>query len=447
MALININDNSNKAKGDCSLIEPLINRIVNKTLKKLEEEGIFVFPEILKDSEDITKNQIIVKEIDNCYCTGNVMGFIGYEDKRLIIGSRFAESKDSDYFFQYILNKVLEFPNIVDLKTDANQDEKLFNYLIFIFPYLLKRAMRKGIYKVYENHEYNDNNIKGTIDFARHIKLNTPFIGNIAYNQREFTRDNKLMELIRHTIEFIKIKSYGTVVLSKVKDEVKRVIEITNAYNYYDRNKIIDYNLRKRLRHAYYKEYIELQQLCLLILQYRKHQLGYGNKRIYGILFDGAWMWEEYVNTIIKDKFYHPMNKGSKYPQELFCDENEKQSGLIYPDFIGKDIQNRIIADAKYKPVDHIRNKDYLQVLAYMYRFDSKEGYYIYPDNRKGGQTRYELLQGAKFNTEKSVKSRQDKIVVVKYGFKIPQNSVDYKSFERSIAESEDKLQKEFGIG
>ena len=120
---------------------------------------------------------------------------------------------------------------------------------------------------------------------------------------------------------------------------------------------------------------------------------------------------------------------------------------MIYPDFIGRDIQNRIIADAKYKLIDNIGNKDYLQVLAYMYRFDSKEGYYIYPDNRKGGQTRYELLQGAKFNTEKSVKSRQDKIVVVKYGFKIPQNSVDYKSFERSIAESEDKLQKEFGIG
>lgn len=99
----------------------------------------------------------------------------------------------------------------------------------------------------------------------------------------------------------------------------------------------------------------------------------------------------------------------------MFCDENEKQNGLIYPDFIRRDIQNRIIADAKYKPIDNIGNKDYLHVLAYMYRFDSKEGYYIYPDNRKGGQTWYELLQGAKFSTEKSVKSRQDKIVVVKY--------------------------------
>lgn len=126
----------------------------------------------------------------------------------------------------------------------------------------------------------------------------------------------------------------------------------------------------------------------------------------------------------------------------MFCDENEKQNGLIYPDFIGRDIQNRIIADAKYKPIDNIGNKDYLQVLAYMYRFDSKEGYYIYPDNKGDEPTRYELLQGAKFSTEKSVKSRKDKIVVVKYGFKIPQNSVDYKSFERSIAEVKTNYRK-----
>ena len=35
--------------------------------------------------------------------------------------------------------------------------------------------------------------------------------------------------------------------------------------------------------------------------------------------------------------------------------------GLIYPDFIGKNPTDRVIADAKYKPIDNIGNKDYLQ--------------------------------------------------------------------------------------
>ena len=33
--------------------------------------------------------------------------------------------------------------------------------------------------------------------------------------------------------------------------------------------------------------------------------------KMYGILFDGAWLWEEYLATVLKKKgFEHPRNKG-----------------------------------------------------------------------------------------------------------------------------------------
>ena len=53
------------------------------------------------------------------------------------------------------------------------------------------------------------------------------------------------------------------------------------------------------------------------------------------------------------------MNKRRKGAQRLF----DGNIGLIYPDFISKNATNRIIADAKYKPLGNIGNKDYLQVL------------------------------------------------------------------------------------
>lgn len=40
--------------------------------------------------------------------------------------------------------------------------------------------------------------------------------------------------------------------------------------------------------------------------------------------------------------FYHPMNKATKGSQRLF-DHNR---GLIYPDFISRDSEVRVIADA-----------------------------------------------------------------------------------------------------
>ena len=208
MKVLKIKDNNLRNKDDFSEIRIVTGKIADKTLEQLEREGVFVFPEIVKDAEDITRDQMILQSVNDSYRSGNVMGFLGCGDERLIIESRFSGDRE-DYFFQYLLDRVLEFPNIVDLNVDADQNNRLFNFLLFLFPYYLKTAMRKGLFKNYIRHRYNDGNVKGTIDIARHVTKNTPFIGNIAYSQREFSYDNYLMELVRHTIEYIKRKPYG----------------------------------------------------------------------------------------------------------------------------------------------------------------------------------------------------------------------------------------------
>lgn len=421
MKLLKIKDNSGLKKDSFSDIGVLTSKIAGKTLEQLEREGIFVFPEIIKDAEDITQDQMILEGVNDTYRSGNVMGFLGCGDERLIIESRFCGEGD-DYFFQYLLDKVLDFPNIVELESDTNQDNRLFNFLLFLFPYYLKTAVRKGPFKKYIRHRYNDGNVKGTIDIARHITKNTPFIGNVAYSQREFSYDNSLMELVRHTIEFIKRKPYGNSILIKVKDEVKLVINATPGYEPYDRQKIIEQNQKNTVHHGYFREYFALQRLCLLILRHQKHQIGSGSRQIYGILFDGAWLWEEYVNSLIEDVFYHPMNKGGSGAQRLFAGN----IGLIYPDFISRDNKVRIIADAKYKPLDHIGNRDYLQVLAYMFRFDAKKGYYLYPEAEGSDDLTLWMNRGSTY--EANVLPRDD-ISVIKHGLKIPVDAPDYAGF------------------
>ena len=436
MKLLKIKDNSQHKKDAFSDISALAEKIADKTLDQLEREGVFVFPEYIDDAEDITRDQMILQSVNDSYRSGNVMGFIGCGNERLIIESRFSGEED-DFFFQYLLDRVLDFPNLVDLETDANQDNRLFNFLLFLFPYYLKTAMRKGLFKKYIRHNYNDGNVKGTIDIARHIEKNTPFTGNVAYSQREFSYDNSLMELVRHTIEFIKRKPYGSKILIKVKDEVKLVIDATPGYEPYDRQKIIDQNKKNAVRHAYFREYLALQRLCLLILRHQKHQIGSGSKQTYGILFDGAWLWEEYVHSLIEDIFYHPMNKGGKGAQRLF----EGNIGLIYPDFISRDNEARIIADAKYKPIDNIGNRDYLQVLAYMFRFDAKAGFYLYPEAEGLDDLKLRMNQGSTY--ESNVMPRDD-ISITKHGLKIPTDAADYDGFVARMKINEKEFVRTF---
>ncbi len=431
MKQLRIKDNSIRFKEEFHIVSNLVNGISDKTLQQLEREGVFVFPELVEESEDITKDQMILQSVNGCYRSGNVMGFIGMGDERLVIESRF--SLGDDYFFQYLLQRVLEVPNVVNLETEANQDNRLYNLLLFLFPGFLKAALRKGPYKTYIRRSYNDDNVRGTIDIARYIRQNTPFTGNIAYNQREYDYDNYLMELIRHTIEYIKGKPYGFKLLNSIKDEVKTISGVTERYRSSERKKIIEENQKNTIRHAFYHEYRALQQLCILILSNEKHQIGLGNRQVYGILFDGAWLWEEYVNLLIGERFYHPMNKAGHGSQWLFTCNNSK-CGLIYPDFIGRDAENRIIADAKYKPEENIGNKDYLQVLAYMFRFDSMKAYYLYPEANEAADQTYWLNSGSSY--ENNVQPRED-VRLIKHGLRIPLDAENYDGFVKQIQEQE----------
>lgn len=429
MKLLRIKDNALLKKSVFSDVAHLTGRLADKTLEQLEREGLFLFPALVRSAEDLTGGQMILQSVNDAYRTGNVMGFLGCGDERLIIQSRFCQ-EGSDHFFQYLLDRVLEFPSLVELETDAGQDSQLFNMLLFLFPLYLKTAMRKGPFKTYIRRRYNDANVKGTIDVARHIAGNTPFVGNVAYSQREYSCDNHLMQLVRHTAEFIRQKPYGRSLLVSAKDEVSLLAAATPGYEPCDRQKVIAENKQHPIGHAYYREYRALQHLCLLILQHQKHRIGAGSRRIYGVLFDGAWLWEEYIHTLVGDIFYHPMNRSGKGAQRLFAGN----AGLIYPDFISRSRAPRVIADAKYKPVGNIGNRDYLQLLAYMFRFDARQGYFFYPE--AGGGEALTLRMNSGTTYESDVAPRED-VRVAKLGLHIPSGAGSYEAFKKDIRAAE----------
>ena len=426
----NTQQKQNEFPGD---ITDLVEKIENKSLQQLERERVFLFPESIEESDDLTSEQIPLQRVGNFYRTSNVLGFLGYGDQQLIICSRFT-SDENDFFLQYLLTKVIGLPNLLNWQTSSNQDQTFFNFLVFLFPYYLKKAMKKGGFKQYVPHRYNNTNPKGVIDIARHINENTPFLGKVAYRLREFSYDNDLMELIRHTIEFIKRKTYGTNLLFRVKDEVQAVTQMTAGYQSSDLHKIIEKNRKNPIRHAYFHEYRLLQRLCLMILQNDRNQYGAGLQQMYGILFDGAWLWEEYIHSLVGDYFYHPRNKSKEGVEYLF-----PGGGEIYPDFIGKNQSPRTIADAKYKPNENIHGKDYLQLLAYMFRFECKHGFYFYPQKGCNSVNAFSLKLNRGCRQENNVEPRSD-VCITKLGFRVPQAVDSFAEFSREIRETENKF-------
>ena len=421
-----ITDNQHRiAKEDFVAEYPKLSQaLLDRTLDNLsKEDNIFIFPNDLTHTPDLDKDQKIFETVNQKIKTGNVIGFLGYGQERLTISSRFSDDSN-DHFLHYLLQKVLNI-NLTSLDIGLSPEDKLYQLLIYLFPKYLQAALRKGLYKEYQRFFHNDSHVKGVLDVGNHLKKNLPFMGNIAYTTREFTYDNPLMQLIRHTIEYIKNqKSFG-VLLDSNRENMTEITRATPAYKLADRAKIIRMNKIKLIRHAYFREYRKLQELCLMILSREKHGLGPQAQRVHGILFDVAWLWEEYVYTLLPKGFVHPRNKDKTDGISVFSVGKRK----VYPDFY--DREGKIVLDAKYKKLEFtekgINREDLFQLISYSYILKAEKAGLIFP------------------SMEQSVNSEIGKVAgygaqLKKWSIRIPQNASSYSAFCEMMENSEENF-------
>ena len=371
-------------------------------------------------------------------CTGNLMGFVGLNETSVSIHSRFTHKKENgevdpsspDYLLYYMLQKVFSF-NVFSLEHASSRDDKVLNFLLFLFPYMLKKAMSQGLYKEYKRYQHDDDRVKGAIDVTRFIRRDIPFRGNISYTTGEYSYDNTVTQLIRHTIEYIKHHPFGNAVLNndfETTEYVRQIVEATPSYSMRERLRVLNANRRPKI-HPYFTKYRELQLLCVHILRHESLKYGAEKDRIHGVLFDGAWLWEEYLNTIVKNMgFKHPRNKLQLGGFRMFKAQNEdeqisRNSRKLYPDFY----KDNFILDAKYKHLNRgIGREDLYQVVTYMYCSTAGNGGYVYPDEGANAYSRFQLngYQG----------------YIHLFPVTVPQNSKNLNDFIQAMKHSENKL-------
>lgn len=446
---IHLTDNYSKGAPIPSECIPDILRIASIGNLQNEPE-LLVFPHSFADQKDGIAEMSILTLKDTQYegekcvstkvCTGNLMGFVGVNETSVSIHFRFTHKKENgivddssqDYFLYYMLQKVLSI-NVFKLEHASNRDDKIMDFLLFLFPMMLKKAMAQGLYKEYKKNQYDDDRVKGTIDVNRFIRNDIPFRGKVSYTKSEYSYDNTITQLIRHTIEYIRHHPFGYAILNNdvvTTEMVRQIIEATPSYNLRNRQRILDANRRPKV-HPYYVKYRELQLLCVHILRHESLKYGKEKDKVHGVLFDGAWLWEEYLNTILKEMdFTHAENKIKERGFRMFKDGNENEvvsrnNRKLYPDFY----KDNFILDAKYKHLNSgVGREDLYQVVTYMYCSCAKHGGYIYPDEGNGVYRKH-LLAG--YNGS-----------IHLLPFKVPQNSEKYEEFVKQIKEEEDAIEK-----
>ncbi len=406
-------------------------KISDKTLVELDKEwhggNLLIYPHSFIKCKDEVGNLKILKiegKVDDGQyhiLSDRLIGFINVDDVEINIHSRF-DNFDDDYFFYYMLSRVLSM-NVFDMQHNTAH-EKILNLLFLLFRNLLNNAVSQGIFKEYVTRKYDDSRVRGVIDTSRYIKTDTPFHGSVAYHNREFSYDNHVTQIIRHTIEFIRKDIFGHRLLESdrlTRENVAQICQSTPSYSQQQWTKVIGQNLR-RMQNPFFTKYIPLQTLCIQILRHEKIRFGNENRPISGVLFDSAWLWEEYLNKVLtQQNFIHPENKLSKNGLRL-C----SHAYTRYPDFY-RGSEYGLVLDAKYKSV--IDRNDVNQMIAYMYRLKSLKGMFVQPS-----ETPKDAIESHLLGYGKGMNSVLGKLFLT-----IPQNCCDLRSFETQIRRNEEE--------
>ena len=420
----------NALQETCNDIAKFGGKNINKLVA--QNDKLLVFPKELDYYEDGIGQQQICSLSTEPYTlyTGNVIGYVGSGNTLMHIGSRFDHDK-KEYFLHYMLQKVF-CPHLVDFQYTSTS-EPIFDLLLYLFPYFLKKAMTQGLYKEYKNFEWNDGKVKGTIDVVNHINKNVPFRGNIAYRTREYSYDNKITQLIRHTIEHIKHSPLGRGVLQDVEvvKHIRLIQNSTPTYSLWNRRKVLLDN-SKLIKHPYFTNYTILQQLCIRILRYEELKFGDDSDKVYGVLFDGAWLWEEYLNTLLqKVGFTHPRNRAvsNTHKQSVYLFD-----GNLYERFPDFYVAGKMVIDAKYKSLGSvIGREDMHQIISYLHVLSVPNASFAYPG--KCGPTEY--------NTIGKLKGMGGEIG--RFAIGIPQKCDTYKDFSAKMICQEGAFADEIG--
>lgn len=437
METLRLHDNSSYLLGDAFL--PL-KELSDRPIADLSaESNLLVFPHSFAACKDKIGRQPILRATERWergvrrglqLQLGNIAGFIGFRHIELTVSSRFAQRAEEDYFLHYLLQKTLAI-NLFDLKHRTGR-EGMLDLLLYLFPDLLNAALRQGVFKTYIYRHHDDANVKGVLDPDRQIRRNTPFNGKIAYRTREFSYDNPLTQLVRHTIEYLRVHRFGQSLLrssARVQADSAQIVQATPTYRRQERQEVIRHNLRP-LRHPYFTAYEPLRRLCIGILLHRQLKFGAADERIHGILFDVAWLWENYLTTLLVPLgFRHPDNgamsgriclaRSGKFPR--------------YPDFYDRESRG-VVIDAKYKrePADGDASRnDINQMVTYLYRLQGRRGIFILPSDQPQPPAVSHSLRGYG-------EAEDDRIVT--FHCPVPQEAASFAEFRERMQRAEEEL-------
>ncbi|TCT14535.1 McrBC 5-methylcytosine restriction system component [Natranaerovirga pectinivora] len=397
---------------------------------------------------EVDKNKksekLVEFESDSIFWVRNFIGVMKLRDENqntllIEIGTRF--DKENKYNFLQAMLESYFSGGIQKSPSVPKEDNNILDILLMhIYATYLKSAYRKGLLKTYQTKRYNEYNLKGNIDFSRHMKVNTPFMGKVAYNKREYSYDNPIMWLVLKAHNYINAQNsqiwksiYERDVT--IKDAIRVINENTPSYSS-TMNLINNPEVNKKVNHPYYKEYEELRKISLDIIK-RNGLSVYGNEtdQVSGILVYVPDLWEKFLYNEVFSKT--KINTKEQKKIYVLKKENGMQILPNYIDFFVECNDKKYIFDAKYSTRWNKGNYDseaIRQIINYVHLKDASAAGIICPNNDN------ESIEESKWKLNSDIRKTPLKVLKLD----VPESTDDklYNNFKKELIDSCNALEQ-----
>lgn len=445
-----------KDYSDVSEKNELTQEKLRDQLLKLSAENVFSIPEMSDEEKESFR---VLANFNGRLWTQNYTGILQIEDRNVFISSRFDD--DSCFFTQYILDKALGMKiNIFqDMKPGVNHGGILEQLLAFIFVEQIEHACRKGLYRRYRTYECNDSRVKGKIDITRHIRLNPLNNGKIAYSYREYTIDNDVNKLIFTAYTYLQ-KRYPDTMKSLEKRRktvgecMSKFRNIMQPASRQEAQKLVQRE-RRKITHSVYHDWEEVRKTAIILLRHMgisvENDKDKAQNKIHGVLINMNWIWEKYLESILKDQLKEGYCFKAQHEKKIFF-RNGKGNRTLKPDLCiykkGNADTPVLILDAKYKNAwseavggkfkESVR-EDCFQILSYMYGFGcNKSGIFcpvVEAEEEKAVEESSELLEYTITNET----NRKFYLLPLQIPNSKNNNFKDFKNFKKKIEKISEK--------
>lgn len=287
---------------------------------------------------------------------------------KFVIGSRF-DSFDQNrieikpFFLATLLLKGRIKLN--DLCVSYGMDSLFDFYMLWLLQKHYQQASLKGYYRKYQQFESNTVKLRGSIDIARHIRLNAGMNnGRIACTYRENTIDNYLNHLLLSAYDYLMVK-YPDIVVDNTDEVFLHDINCLKqeiGYPKYSRRELINRNLLP-ISHPFYFEYEQLRNDCLRIMRDEGlSPFDQEQESVSGVLYYIPTLWEEFLQEYFDERYYSSpsISVTAQDSKPILTPDVNSEHGIstMRPDFVFKSnesfVQNNepapfFVLDAKYK--------------------------------------------------------------------------------------------------